>query len=102
MTDMPDLVIPYEAEYPHVLGEFPKSYGPYLTETHIVDSSAAKVWRFQTREALHMFAAALVRDYRREGTAVARSHSSEYEHCYDSRSEMNAPNYIGHGNPLYW
>lgn len=109
MSDLPDLILPAvsgsETEYPHVLGEFPRSYGLNLMETHIADSQAAKVWRFQTREALHIFAAALMRNYLSEGIKATRFHCS-YEHCYDNRTPGREPGQIsvalGTSRPLEW
>lgn len=116
MADLPDLIIrtaeERRAEFPYLLSEAPTSYGVRMREVHNEHEEGflpkcprgkeRKIWRFKEREALHLFAESLVRNYRNTGVNATRSLSSEHEHCYDSRSPWSAPAHIATSVTLEW
>ena len=55
------------------------------------DVKDCRSWKFWDLESLHVFMAALMRDYCREGTEVANSFfTSPFRHFYDKRCERSS------------
>ena len=101
MADIPDIIIrnaeERKAKLPYLLVEVRFPEGVKIREVVEVKESSPwwkqwgyvdRDWWFADRESLHLFAAALVRNYRREGVRATRNHCSQYEHCYDNRTEQ--------------
>ena len=93
-----------KVEYPCLLAEVRYPWGVRIREAVDLDrwSPLLKHWRFANRESLHLFAAALVRNYRREGVRATRNHCSQYEHCYDNRTEARSIEHIESAPLLEW
>lgn len=50
------------------------------------DVKDCRSWKFWDLESLHLFAAALMRDYHREGVVIKDTFfASPFRHCYDKR-----------------
>ena len=111
MTDLPDLNIrlPRDLKPKHTLAvitgdsvvEFRENSLPEEYWLAKPEVKGCKVWRFWDLESLHLFAAALMRDYRKEGVAISEPLLGEFRRFYDSRCVWVAWE-KPFGEPLVW